>query len=146
MSGQVYKLNIRDVGQENIEGEVVAISLTSGSYYSMVGTAADAWELLVKGASAEAIAHNLAGRYDASEVEIQNSVEEFISQLLAESLVVAVPESEAASADFVSVPEKLAFTPPSFERFDDMKDMLILDPIHDVSDAGWPFIKEPKDS
>jgi hypothetical protein len=37
--------------------------------------------------------------------------------------------------------------PPTFERFDDIADILTLDPIHDVqSDAGWPFEPKSEDS
>ena len=31
-----------------------------------------------------------------------------------------------------------AFTEPVLEEFDDLKDLLLLDPVHDVAEAGWP--------
>ena len=34
--------------------------------------------------------------------------------------------------------EKVAFEPPRLERYTDMKDYFLLDPIHEVDTAGWP--------
>ena len=31
-----------------------------------------------------------------------------------------------------------AFAPPAFEKFTDMEELLLLDPIHEVGDTGWP--------
>jgi hypothetical protein len=31
-----------------------------------------------------------------------------------------------------------AFQPPTLESYNDMQDLLLLDPIHDVDDMGWP--------
>jgi hypothetical protein len=32
------------------------------------------------------------------------------------------------------------FQPPLFEKFTDMEAMLLLDPVHDVDDEGWPHM------
>ncbi len=31
-----------------------------------------------------------------------------------------------------------AFAPPRLQRYTDMQDLLLLDPIHDVDEVGWP--------
>ena len=33
---------------------------------------------------------------------------------------------------------KIPFEPPRLERYTDMKDYFLLDPIHEVDSAGWP--------
>ena len=33
---------------------------------------------------------------------------------------------------------------PAFEKFSDMQEMLLLDPIHEVSAEGWPHQKQEK--
>jgi hypothetical protein len=30
------------------------------------------------------------------------------------------------------------YKPPAIERFDDLEELLVLDPIHEVDEAGWP--------
>jgi hypothetical protein len=37
-------------------------------------------------------------------------------------------------ADYIRTP----FMPPELEVFTDMKDLLLLDPIHAIGEAGWP--------
>jgi hypothetical protein len=37
-------------------------------------------------------------------------------------------------------PAKHTFAEPVIEEFDDMQGLLLLDPIHDVSEEGWPHI------
>jgi hypothetical protein len=37
--------------------------------------------------------------------------------------------------------ERPPFTPPVLEVFADMRDLLLLDPIHDVAEVGWPTAK-----
>ena len=34
--------------------------------------------------------------------------------------------------------EKRPYVPPQIERFTDMQELLLLDPIHEVDDTGWP--------
>jgi len=34
--------------------------------------------------------------------------------------------------------ERSAFAPPVLERYTDMQDYFLLDPIHEVSPEGWP--------
>jgi len=34
--------------------------------------------------------------------------------------------------------------PPKIEIFSDMQDILLLDPVHDVDQSGWPILKDQK--
>jgi hypothetical protein len=34
--------------------------------------------------------------------------------------------------------DKPSFTPPLLHKYSDMQELLLLDPIHDVDEAGWP--------
>jgi hypothetical protein len=69
-------------------------------------------------------------------VETKQSITTFIEQLLAEKLIApngGIPDPQPWSPQFSS-----PFSPPVLDRFDDLRDLLFLDPVHDVSDAGWP--------
>jgi hypothetical protein len=81
------------------------------------------------------------------EGDIRGGVEAFIETLRRESLIVplegepaksaAVPEQEA------SVSEKRPdFIPPKLRKYTDMQDLLLLDPIHEVDEQGWPIAKD----
>jgi len=48
----------------------------------------------------------------------------------------------------VAVPPPLqtgaAFAPPELHTFNDMNDLLLIDPIHEVAETGWPFTANQK--
>jgi len=133
---QRYELNNPPVIAELVEGEVIAIDLERGSYYSLLGPAAKVWGAIVAGRSAQEI---LAAVVPASAaVSLDGSLSGFLKALLAEQLIRRAPGSLAPSAPI----ESLAPWPADalrFERFTDMQDLLVLDPIHEVDEeAGWP--------
>jgi hypothetical protein len=51
--------------------------------------------------------------------------------------------SEASLDEINPVPESnpIIFNEWTYTRFDDMSDLIRLDPIHDVSEKGWPHRK-----
>ena len=53
------------------------------------------------------------------------------------------PASTVCAAPVSSGGPRQPFRPPVLERHSDMQDLLVLDPIHDVGEMGWP---NPKDS
>ncbi len=42
----------------------------------------------------------------------------------------------------ISAGDRPAFEAPVLESYSDMQDLLLLDPIHDVDDAGWPVANQ----
>jgi len=62
---------------------------------------------------------------------------------VAESLL--VPLASAPSPASTRKPSLLADAPfvlPVLERYTDMQELLLIDPIHDVDETGWPRRKE----
>lgn len=118
-----------------IEGEVIAIDLSTGSYYSMRGTASEIWSLLGSGVAPDAIVQRLQGR-GADEGTVATEVPAFIERLQEEHLI--VPD-EGPAADAPAAEEAPPYETPELERFDDMQDLILLDPVHEVdATEGWP--------
>jgi hypothetical protein len=122
---------------EIIEGEVVAISLESGAYYSMRGMAAAIWAGVNGRASLGEIVAAIEARVGETPDAV-DVVERFVAELVEEDLA-RPSESDQAEAWTV---DGLAptFVVPVLEKFTDLEDMLLLDPIHDVDSEGWPHI------
>ena len=118
---------------ERLDEEILAIHLGSGLYYSMVGTAADCWDGLVAGITVEIIANTL-GRLAESE-DAEGEVRSFVATLVEEKLVIPDQGQRAGSPTWTPMS---MYTPPILERFGDLQDLLLIDPIHDVSEQGWP--------
>lgn len=131
-----YELNNPPMIAELVEGEVIAIDLDRGSYYSLVGPAAEVWSALIAGRSGEEI---LAAADTAHDQVPAAKLQGFVESLLSEQLIRrAAPQSTGAAATPLAA---IAWSEDGlrFERFTDMQDLLILDPIHEVDDeAGWP--------
>ena len=127
----LYRVNSGDVVHETIEGEVIAIDLARGSYYNLAGSGPRIWSQLVQGASAASIASGFEG----SE-EVEHEVAALIDRLADEALI--VEQSGTAASGSPAEAEPVPFEPPRFEKYTDMEDYFLLDPIHEVDASGWP--------
>ena len=128
-----YEVNKPEVVDESVDGEALIVHLGTGAYYSARGTADAAWTWFAAGASATEVAEALA---DGAGVDAAGqAVRAFLDDILAEGLM--RPRSTPPAAMPVHAPGP--FSAPLLEKFTDMQDLLLLDPIHDVDDAqGWP--------
>jgi hypothetical protein len=139
MAGECgFGVNAPRVVFEVFDEEVVVVNLESGHYFSLRETAADIFRLAVTGATPEVISEALATRFREEREAVRNSVRTFLDALVAEGLLVPQPETVAAPARLELPGNAGPFTPPRFEKFTDMQDLLLLDPIHDVDESGWP--------
>jgi len=142
------RINTPTVVHEAIDGETIILNLDSGIYYSLIETGARIWDLLAGMNSADDIVKKLCFYYEGSDNEIYNAVNSFISELIDEGLLVSGQETGEellCDAGSVSQPDektaKIEFKPPALNKYSDMKDLLLLDPIHEVDAVGWPTIK-----
>jgi hypothetical protein len=132
-----YRINAPNVNSECIDGEVIIVNLESGSYYSCVDLGAYLWSRVVAGDSMGDIASDLAAAYPGKMSEIEATVANYLLQLQSEGLIVATANSEAPAL-LIEVDLPAQFGIPQLHVYSDMKDMLLLDPVHDVADVGWP--------
>ena len=141
------KVNEPNIVHETIDGETILLHLGTGNYYSIEWPGTMFWDLLAETGNTEGIKKEFLKTDNENEDKIDEAYSNFIKSLLEEELVVAVENEKVSSlsidkktkdefAKAVSELEKLALN-----KYSDMKDMLLLDPIHDVDDKGWP---EPK--
>ena len=135
-----YKIATRGVAFEHFEDETVAINLPIGHYYSMRGTAHFVFQQLGQGSDIPQIVAALTATYEIAPEDAQTATESFIEALNEAQLLT---ETDTIT-EFVR-PEnstRLPFEAPVLETHDDMEELLMLDPIHDVSPTeGWPLKK-----
>ncbi len=120
------------------DDELVVINLESGKYYSLNRTGAAIWNLMEAGRTpAGAVEQVLDGN---STPEIREQILEFWRTLVEEGLIREAPDAGSPQA---AVPEPMPpqaqpWEPPTIAVYADMQDLFLLDPIHDVDEAGWP--------
>lgn len=140
MEGDRYCVNEPSVISEVIDGETIVLNFESGHYYSFNPSASEIWLGLAGGASVKATTESVARRFAVDPASIREEVEGFVQRLEDENLIrratngaAAAPAVRAADGEPAG-----AFSPPAFEKFTDMEELLLLDPIHEVGDSGWP--------
>ena len=137
---QHYQLNIPFVTSEVIDGEVVIIHLDSGNYYSMQGVGEHIWSHLLNGVSTDGITSDLVRYYGCDEATASSAVARLVRELIAEGLI--VPGAATVSvlgAATESVANVAVFAEPVLTKYTDMQNLLMVDPIHEVTDEGWPM-------
>ena len=130
-----FRVNQPQVIRESFESEVVIINLDTGNYYSLEKTGALVWDWIENGAALEGIVAQLAQRGTVPAPQMIVAVEGFVAELVREQLI--VPDVDLPGGP-LALERTDAFEPPVLNRYDDMQQLLLLDPIHDVDANGWP--------
>lgn len=137
--GERFRINAENVVHETVDGELIAIDLANGSYYSLSGSGPAIWELLVRGASEAGIREALETRFEATSGSVEPAVAELLARLRESELIVADEGEPGTVETDEQNGGREPFVPPVFERYTDMEDYFLLDPIHEVNPAaGWP--------
>jgi hypothetical protein len=131
-----FQFDQQRVISEVIDGEFVVVHFESGCYYSIRGTGADVCRLLSAGYALQEIISRLATHHQLSESQVGPEVRQFVARLVEEGLL--APASEDGQQHGPVELSDAPYAAPSFEKFDDMADQLLLDPIHEIGEAGWP--------
>ncbi|QPN62988.1 PqqD family protein [Synechococcus sp. CBW1004] len=135
-----YRLAEPDVIHQLFGEEIVAIDLRSGGYFSLSPVAGQVWLLLAgEGARVDAVVQALARRYNLAADRLLGDLQPFLSQLLDLELIVPCAASPPSAAD-ADIPEtNTPYAPPSLSTYNDLAELLLLDPVHEVdAAAGWP--------
>lgn len=140
---KIYRINSPTIIHEIIDGEAVIINMELGYYYSIDQTGAVIWDLVNKHASETEIVESISRSYTGDQNIIRSSVSDFIIELQRENLI--IPASEGSDEQFYI--ENLdasgaapPYTKPELIKYTDMQDLLLLDPIHEVDETGWPNV------
>ena len=135
-------INPSKVVHETVDGETILIHLQTGNYYSLTGAAAEIWALVEAARSSDQIASELAERHDRPQTEVDAAVTLILRELTDEDLLEPAVNGVASNGS-APVPawRADAWQPPKVEKFSDMQNFLLVDPIHEVDAAGWPSTK-----
>jgi hypothetical protein len=145
---RIFKINQPFVVSELIDGEAVIMNLKSGNYYSARHSGALLWDWIEKGVSQDEMPAGLARVYAGDPVEMERDVTAFIDSLLEQQLISettadsGTPPLPVVHGDG-STP-LLPYVAPVLEIYADMQDLLLLDPIHDIDEVGWPVAKSTR--
>ncbi len=140
----ILRINAPTVIHESIDGEVVIVNLDTGGYFGLNPAATAVWRLIDGHRPVSEVLDRMRARYGACSRYSDEQVRRFLARLGENALVESgpsaaeqetqtPPETARGQSEDYEAPELLAYT--------DMQDLLLLDPIHDVGDGGWPKTK-----
>ncbi len=128
--GAAYRIREPFVAHEDVDDEVVAIDFSTGSYFSLRGPAEAAWSAL-DGTEARDVGHVTSAMAERHPDEADpDRVQALLDQLTVDGLLERTGDPGAAG--------EVDLGALAYERFTDMEELILLDPVHDVSEAGWP--------
>lgn len=130
-----YAVASPDIAFEVFDGDVIVLDMGNGKYYSFSDGGSSVWLALVAGvAPRDIMALSSHGE----------TFPGFVQKLCGLGLIEARADLPLPSPgpDLVAALAG-ATEAPDFTVFDDMADLFIADPIHDVEEPqGWPVVKQ----
>jgi len=133
-ASSTFRIRRPEVVSEVFEGEAVVVDLRLGRYYSLSPLAAELWSRLDSEPDLEALAACFMPRWAT---DARERVEEFLARLVDAELVTRHERSAGLPAVSLAPVER---TEGEFEieSFTDLEELLVLDPIHELDENGWP--------
>ena len=134
------ELNSSGISCERLDGEMVIISFETGKYFNSNGAAADIL-YLIENSVDRSLWGQILGTQLSEFEESSSGIAEFLGLLLEEKIVLESSEVVVTTIDLPTDYQRGAWQKPALLVFDDLADLLLIDPIHDTSLEGWPTVK-----
>ncbi len=139
-----FKMVSAGIMYELFEDEIVVINLEQGTYYNFDKVGVDIWQLIEKNCSQGQIVEIITRKYNINSVQAEKDIPNFISKLKEENLIEQNPEiTNNSPVDFkdnslLKDSGQKEYITPVLHKYTDMQDLLLLDPIHEIRETGWP--------
>ncbi len=133
-----YRMNAPGVIHETLDGEAVIVNLLTGTYYSLDRVGGVIWNLLISGMNSAETVQQLETAFDADNATLTVAVAGLTATLVEEELIVPIKDEDIPVPHATPAGERLPFEKPVLHRYTDMQELLLLDPIHEVDERGWP--------
>jgi hypothetical protein len=123
-----FRINEKLVTSKMIDGEAIIINLANGMYYSLDKTGAVVWLLIGGGCSLEEIADVLSSRFSAPLEQVREDLANLVKDLVSHNLVLPAEGAATNAPIELEPPTGDAYERPVLNCYDDMGDVLALDP------------------
>lgn len=138
-----FRIRHEDVSAERIDGDVIAVNLVTGAYFSLSGSAADVWTAATSGASSAVWLECLDTAYGSPVPRPE--IEELIASCVEHGLAASVDPDPNIVPTLPADLDRSTWLPPVLDVFTDLADLILVDPIHDADDLGWPRVNTVDD-
>jgi len=134
-----FRLNSPPIVLETVDEETIIVNLESGCYYDLNHSGGRLLEALSAGAEPDVATARVADAYGVELSDLSAAAAALLEQLLAEGILIANGNGGGpAAAAGEPAPATRPFEAPRLGKYTDMQELLLLDPIHEVDETGWP--------
>jgi hypothetical protein len=133
-----YRSNGPRFVDESVDGEALIMDMVTGTYYTCLGPATIAWDALKRGVEPGEVAAMIATLYGVDVTSVTGDLDAFVAELVADEILVRREDTPASGPIAPPAPPAGPYEPMRIERYTDLADLILLDPVQDVSGAGWP--------
>jgi hypothetical protein len=136
-----FSIKSDSVSLERLDGEVIIISFKTGQFYSAKGSGADVLSMIKAGLPSQQIIQMLSAHYSTFEYE-HSGLDVFIASLI--NVEIIQESIENRESETFQLPNDLArslWSKPELMTHDEIHGLLLVDPIHETNDEGWPKLK-----
>ena len=124
-------VNSSHVSFEIFDKEAVVVNFITGKYFGITGSGPDIWRVFENPCTIEQLTGLLKSVYtNITDRQIKNVIA-FIDSLVKERLLVTVDKCENISIK-LSVDITGEFLEPAIDIYDDLQELIVLDPVHDT--------------
>lgn len=134
----MYSFNPR-LAADVFDGEYIIANLDTGLYYSVQGIAVSVLNAMPF-SNLDTVIQTLSIAFPIHSEEIEQELYSILKELLAEGIVKQDADTNMGIEQEYRAPAE--YIQSRFNRYADMQDLLLLDPIHDVDEEGWVAKKE----
>ncbi len=132
-----YRIPQTRVIYEVLNTEVIVVDFTTGNYYALIHVAKQIWQLIEQSATVDQMAQLLSDRYQREKAAILVDLQQFFEQLLENQLIESTDQGGAQELT-LAPSEGWEYDIPKLQKYTDVQSLLLLDPIHEVAEEGWP--------
>ena len=138
----MWLIDQRTVQSEVLDGEAVIVDFSTGRYHAAAGVAATVWEAMKQGQEINEIMIEVRSSYTGVPDDAESSVLAFIDSVVDAGLAKQA-DTEVGQTSSSEQQTSTAPTPwivPVLESHNDLADLMLIDPVHDVTARGWPNV------
>ena len=133
-----YKINSPYVVSEVFaDNEAAIINLKTGTYHSLNTMATAIWALVESGANLNELTTFAIDNHDVEKETASAHIEQFLESLVKADLIVRTETEQVVHVSESASSKKRDYERPVLESYEDMQELLLLDPIHEVDETTW---------
>lgn len=140
----IYVPNLSEIAAEDFEDGTVLINFLTGKYFAFNDLGGALWRMSSNGISIPELIDMIPSMamQDVPSLEvIARDVSEFFHILIEQRLLAELYTEDIRVKPAIGKPVA-RYEAPAVQIFDDLADLILLDPIHDVNEQlGWPVVR-----